>query len=215
MCAVPSLLGRTVSESRRLCHGDGGHGGGDSASRPVAGARSVPLGKRNASVVRRSRVAAGNTLRPLVRVHGGGERAASVQHQPEPEEVPLPRRIGVVLERCPVMEHRAVIEEDRLAIMTFLSEWTIGRRSSGQRRLNSEPAPAGASRAVAGLREPTSHPQGRTAGASKVIPRARHMRNSSRSTSSGAPYSYGSARIPTRQLRSRRWSEPRPCHSRR
>ena len=55
----------------------------------------------------------------------------------------------------------------------------------------------------------------RTPGVSTGSPCARQARYSSRSRYSGDPYGSISARIPERQARRRRSSEPRVCHSRR
>jgi hypothetical protein len=64
------------------------------------------------------------------------------------------------------------------------------------------------------ISRPRAH-HGRTAGVSIFNPLARHAMYSSSSTYSIAPSGYGSARIPIRQFRKRRCSEPIFCHSKR
>jgi hypothetical protein len=45
----------------------------------------------------------------------GNERPPAVEHQPQPQEMALARRIRVVLEARAIVEHHAVVEEDHLA----------------------------------------------------------------------------------------------------
>lgn len=86
-------------------------------------------------------------------------------------------------------------------------------RESAQLRLPAERRIRINCPSAAGDQSPAVGHHGRTAGVSTGRPRARSVRWSSRSTSSGAPNAKGSALTPIMQLRRRRCSEPTVCHS--